>query len=167
MRQTERKSQCPCGNSFSVPAIRVTTIPSPAQSAKLANPIPVAKPVDIDPIWATPSVPRTTHQVKNVPYAGTILPTVGVEQRSPAATLSETPTDVLASTYLAEAEHDTYRRDQNREESYFNGTFLGGILMMVGSVIWLVVGLQFDLLFYYPLFLFVFGLITCIKAVIA
>ncbi len=40
---------------------------------------------------------------------------------------------------------------------------ISGIFMMIGSVVWLVVGLEFGWLFYYPPILFCIGLATLIK----
>ena len=40
---------------------------------------------------------------------------------------------------------------------------LSGVGMMVGAVVWLVVGLMFNRFFIYPPILFIIGLVTMIK----
>jgi hypothetical protein len=43
----------------------------------------------------------------------------------------------------------------------------GGVLLMVIAVVWFVVGLMGNIIFYYPPILFIFGLIGTIKALIS
>ena len=47
------------------------------------------------------------------------------------------------------------------------GQVLGGIGMMVGAVVWLVVGLMCGWIFFYPPILFIIGLVTMIKGFLA
>jgi hypothetical protein len=52
------------------------------------------------------------------------------------------------------------------EEGWFGSTnagIAGGVLMILIAAVWLVVGLAFDRLFFYPLILFVIGVIAIIK----
>jgi hypothetical protein len=170
MGPNPRKSQCPCGKTFSIPKQEEIPEARPVSvnlAPKVTPAVPVATPVAVDPIWSTPAVPAASNHAPIVPYAGTLTPAVSAEPKSSQSrSFNDSPNDVLTSTYMAQAEEDSYRHSHRSEQGYFDGTLLSGVLMMVGSVVWLLVGLQFDLLFYYPLFLFVVGFITCIKALV-
>lgn len=47
----------------------------------------------------------------------------------------------------------------------FRNGIPGGVAMMAIAVVWFVVGLQFDRIFFYPPILFLFGVAACIKGV--
>lgn len=49
------------------------------------------------------------------------------------------------------------------EKRVFNGGAIGGLLAMVGAVVWFVVGLANDIIFFYPPVLFVIGLVAFFK----
>ncbi|MBX9622837.1 MAG: hypothetical protein K2X82_03395 [Gemmataceae bacterium] len=49
------------------------------------------------------------------------------------------------------------------ERKVLNGGVAGGVLAMAIAVVWFVAGLFADILFYYPPFLFVFGLIAFVR----
>ncbi len=49
------------------------------------------------------------------------------------------------------------------EKAGINKGVMGGVLMMAIAVVWFVVGLYFDILFYYPPILFVIGLYAFFK----
>jgi hypothetical protein len=53
------------------------------------------------------------------------------------------------------------------EKGVLNGGVAMGLLAMVGAVVWFVVGLMNDFLFYYPPVLFVLGLIGFIKGLVS
>jgi hypothetical protein len=44
-----------------------------------------------------------------------------------------------------------------------NGSVLGGLLAMVGAVVWFVAGLAADVIFFYPPILFIVGLVGVIR----
>jgi hypothetical protein len=52
------------------------------------------------------------------------------------------------------------------ERKAFSMGLLGGGIMMAVAVAWLFAGLMFDRLFYYPIILFVLGLVAAIKGLI-
>ncbi len=52
------------------------------------------------------------------------------------------------------------------EHHVLNGGVVGGMLAMLGAVVWFVVGLLNDVLFFYPPILFVIGLVAVIKGTI-
>lgn len=47
-----------------------------------------------------------------------------------------------------------------------SGSILAGLAMMIGAVVWFVVGLWAGRIFFYPPFLFVFGLIAFVKGLV-
>lgn len=49
------------------------------------------------------------------------------------------------------------------EKRVFNGGAIGGLLAMVGAVVWFVVGLANDIIFFHPPVLFVIGLVVFFK----
>jgi DNA-directed RNA polymerase subunit RPC12/RpoP len=49
------------------------------------------------------------------------------------------------------------------EGKVLNGGVLGGMLAMVGAIVWFVLGLQADRIFFYPPVLFVIGLVAVFK----
>lgn len=49
------------------------------------------------------------------------------------------------------------------EKRVFNGGAIGGLRAMVGAVVWFVVGLANDIIFFYPPVLFVIGLLAFFK----
>ena len=55
---------------------------------------------------------------------------------------------------------------QEDENSWGTGKILSGIGMMVGSVVWFVVGLFMGIIFFYPPFLFIFGVIALITGIV-
>lgn len=49
------------------------------------------------------------------------------------------------------------------EEDMMKSGVGGGILMIIGGVVWLFVGLQFDWIFFYPFFLIIGGIVVLVK----
>ena len=49
------------------------------------------------------------------------------------------------------------------EKKMMNGGVAGGIMMVVGGLVWLIGGLTVNIVFYYPLFLIIGGIIVIIK----
>ena len=59
-----------------------------------------------------------------------------------------------------QAERERVREEIEEGDS---GSVMGGILMMIGAVVWFVVGLSAGYIYFYPPILFIFGLISTIK----
>ena len=57
----------------------------------------------------------------------------------------------------------TVNKNFHMEHGILNAGVLGGLAAMVGAVIWFVVGLFNDIIFFYPPVLFVLGLIAMVK----
>jgi hypothetical protein len=49
------------------------------------------------------------------------------------------------------------------EKKMFSGGIFGGILMIAGGLAWLIGGLAADIIFYYPIFLIIAGIVVLIK----
>lgn len=49
------------------------------------------------------------------------------------------------------------------EGNVLNGGVMGGVLAMVGAVVWFVAGLAADVIFFYPPILFIIGLVAFFK----
>jgi hypothetical protein len=78
------------------------------------------------------------------------------------------PADPFGFTSPADAARERERRlkEGEREAPAEAGSAAGaagGVLMMVGAVVWFVVGLANDTLFFYPPVLFVIGLVAFVK----
>ena len=58
-------------------------------------------------------------------------------------------------------QHQQYEQPQEVEGK--SGSVITGVLMMVGAIIWFVVGWAGGVIFFYPPILFIFGLITFFK----
>ena len=56
-----------------------------------------------------------------------------------------------------------YERPREAVARASNGSIITGILMMVGAVVWFVVGLAGDVIFFYPPVMFVLGFIALVK----
>lgn len=52
------------------------------------------------------------------------------------------------------------------ERGVVNGGVLGGLAAMIGAVVWFVVGLMNDILFYYPPILFILGMVAVVKGMV-
>ncbi len=59
------------------------------------------------------------------------------------------------------------KRPPIRRGGMTNAGALAGVAMMVGAVIWFVVGLYLDIIFFYPPVLFIIGLIAFIKGLVS
>jgi hypothetical protein len=57
-----------------------------------------------------------------------------------------------------------YETEPRRPAVHISSGVLGGAAMMLGAVIWFVVGLAAGILFYYPPVLFIIGLVTFVRA---
>ncbi|HVS35844.1 MAG TPA: hypothetical protein VMS17_09700 [Gemmataceae bacterium] len=150
-----RNAVCPdCRNKLIVPASAVTTAPL------APPPIPVNDPPPL------PSAPYN-HLPDAIPVGHrTDAPPYGRPYRSP---------------YDRDGDYrrrPPYGRDDITDRivrrpppvqrgGMTNAGIAGGILMMIGAVVWFVVGLQFDYVFFYPPILFVIGLIALIKALVS
>lgn len=49
------------------------------------------------------------------------------------------------------------------EQKMLNSGMIGGILMIVGGVVWIVAGLAVNRIFFYPIFLIIAGIIATVK----
>jgi hypothetical protein len=67
--------------------------------------------------------------------------------------------------YLAQAVQERYERPA-RQESYFDGTVIGGVITMLVAVVWFFGGLAAGYIFFYPPVMFVLGLIAVIKGLL-
>lgn len=50
------------------------------------------------------------------------------------------------------------------EAKMLNSGLWGGILMIVGGIVWLIVGLAINRIFFYPFFLIIAGIVVLVKA---
>jgi hypothetical protein len=55
---------------------------------------------------------------------------------------------------------------KSRGDSVVDPSIIGGIVMMVGAVVWFVVGLKFGIIFFYPPVLFVLGIAAFVKGLL-
>jgi hypothetical protein len=60
-----------------------------------------------------------------------------------------------------------YPQTKSAEGGGWDGSMIGGILMMLGAVVWFVGGLFFDIIFFYPPILFVIGLVAFFKGMLS
>lgn len=97
---------------------------------------------------------------------------IGVQ---PVALQSSIPPPQVTSPYRSTGTSATKPRKRKRRKaaatqtsgnSIFEGEIIGGIAMMVGAVVWFVVGLAAGYIFFYPPILFFIGLGTLIKGLI-
>ncbi len=65
--------------------------------------------------------------------------------------------------WKASKPRETSRRVERTPLIVFSPTIIAGFMMMLGAVVWFVVGLALGILFCYPPILFVIGLVTMIK----
>ena len=56
-------------------------------------------------------------------------------------------------------------RDVHDESKLINKTIWGGVAMLIGGIIWFVVGLSIDMIYFYPLILVIAGIIAIVKGV--
>jgi hypothetical protein len=143
-----RKIRCPsCQGEVAVPR---------PQAAVDEDDVPVATVVEDAP--AEPAARRMdTRQLKSGADTG-IQPS-----RPTAPRRSLDSVDKLSSP--GKRRDPSRRRGSRRSGSglIVHREIVGGILMMVGAVVWLVVGLALGWLFYYPPILFVLGVIALIR----
>ena len=58
-------------------------------------------------------------------------------------------------------------RGKSVEGGILNSGAIGGLLAMIGAVVWFVAGLAFDTIFFYPPILFIIGLVAFFKGLMA
>lgn len=70
--------------------------------------------------------------------------------------------------YQPPAQHDGYGPAPTKSHSsgVNGGAIMAGVGMMVGAVIWFVVGMAAGRIFFYPPILFIFGLVSFVKGLI-
>jgi hypothetical protein len=59
------------------------------------------------------------------------------------------------------------RRSRTQGGFHVNPSILGGIGMMIGAIIWFVVGLSFNYIFFYPPVLFILGVVAFVKGLVS
>ena len=149
--------QCPqCGKQLMVPASsggkqgrcpqcsHVFTVPAWMQEVEADEDLRLA-PMANDPLASLP--PASGYQLQPQaanPYAP------GVNPYAPSA-------------QTATANPEKYNHAFGLEQRAFDAGIIGGILLMVVSVIWFVAGLFFDIIFFYPPILFLIGLAAFIR----
>ena len=60
-----------------------------------------------------------------------------------------------------------YPQTKSAEGGGWDASMIGGIVMMLGAVVWFVGGLFFDIIFFYPPILFVIGLVAFFKGMLS
>ena len=65
-----------------------------------------------------------------------------------------------------EREYDSDGSDDRRERSGINAGVAGGLLMIVGAIVWFVGGLFFGYIFFYPPILLIIGIIAVVKGLL-
>ena len=135
-----KKVKCPCGVATPVPNA------GSAPPAPMSTNDPFAMPADDNP-FAAPA-----DEFDQNPYAS---PTEGYG-------ITSTPAYMSAPKPRKKAK----RKKKTSAPSGAGpdmGQVLGGAGMMVGAVVWLVVGLMLGWIFFYPPILFIIGLVTMVK----
>lgn len=74
-----------------------------------------------------------------------------------------TGTDLKRSSGVHDPQAVAAAPDEQSQEGWFNGGVIGGLGLVLLSVVWLGVGLALDRLFFYPIILFFIGVGTIIK----
>jgi hypothetical protein len=181
--QTDRvkSAKCPCGLSFQIPSTHRPPTKQPSSPAVAPTPpkkaaipatptaIPVATPIeDIGANWEL-DIPAPSFGAPSPAYSGNTNFASGA-RFSPSnynanAYADQSVKQSSVNPYLAQAVQERYERPA-REESYFDGTVIGGVLMMLVAVVWFFGGLAAGYIFFYPPVMFVLGLIAVIKGLL-
>jgi hypothetical protein len=141
-----KKVRCPqCKDVIAVPAgsavpVAATKAPAPAPAA--TDDVDFLDDdafVDEDPYADSPSA------------AGTAPPRVGKSSKTPKS--SQPDPKAKAGAF-------------GMEKKMVGSGVLGGIGLMVGAIVWFVLGLMADRIFFYPPIMFIIGLVAMIKGII-
>jgi hypothetical protein len=94
----------------------------------------------------------------DIPLSTAHVPTIPTLPQAPAKPSASANSD-LSNPYIAAAVAQNSTR-QDDEDSWGNGKIISGIAMMLGAVIWFCGGLAVGIIFFYPPFLFIAGVIA-------
>ncbi|MFN7292793.1 MAG: hypothetical protein ACK5YR_08020 [Pirellula sp.] len=131
--------------------------------------IPVATPIeDIGANWEQ-DIPAPTFGTPLPAYSGSTSFASGASfspsNYSANAYADQSTKQSSETPYLAQAVRERYERPA-RQESYFDGTVIGGVITMLVAVVWFFGGLAAGYIFFYPPVMFVLGLIAVIKGLL-
>jgi hypothetical protein len=176
---------CPqCGKSLMVPVAAIGKqgrCPACTHQFRIEAPLPAAEalPVlDADPI--EDDLPQLAPLASD-PYAlgaasGQTLPSMAPASYAaspfapggPLAATQQAPAAALNPYLAAPAAEkaNKYNHGFGLEQKAWDMGMLGGVLMMVIAVVWFVVGLMFDYIFFYPPILFIIGVAALIRGFI-
>ena len=157
-----RSATCPdCRTHFVVPAASAVPAAAPGP-APILPPVPEEQPAAPPPAYPAESeevtpVPRRT--TPSSPYGWSNLDDPGEP---------DAPAPRRRPPYRRDDVRDRIVRRPPPSSNFMGGAgALAGIAMMIGAVVWFVAGLYFDIIFFYPPFLFIAGLVCFIRGLVA
>ena len=136
-----------------VPASAVAAPPSP----------PVLSLAEEEPVAAADAYPAQSEEVVPVPRRPSGAPPYGRPRRDDPYDRDDGPRRRRPYYDRDDISAASVKRPPIRRGGPTNAGAIAGILMMVGAVVWFVVGLSLDIIFFYPPILFIIGLIAFIK----
>jgi hypothetical protein len=176
-----KSAKCPCGESFQIPSTNQP--PTKRQSSPAIAPTKIKTVV----VTATPTAVPVATPIENIganwerdipaPSFGTPLPaysgstnfasgsSISPSNYNANAYADQSTKQSSVNPYLAQAVQERYERPA-RQESFFDGTVIGGVITMLVAVVWFLGGLAAGYIFFYPPVMFVLGLIAVIKGLL-
>lgn len=115
---------------------------------------------------ASVPVPRADGTLPARPVAPPPPPPPAPPAPAPARTRAPSATDLKLTSGPADPQEASRATDTQDETGWFSGGVIGGLSLIVLSVVWLGIGLALDRLFIYPIILFFVGVGTLIKGAI-
>ena len=173
-----KKAKCPCGKTFAIPAIEKpstnhhATKPLESKPVETPEPFPSFEPHS-DAFLSNLPQSNSLDWANDLPPASPYIPPSATQNYAPKPSSSITSSDSIANDYLKNAKREKIEKEKRDREGggggasesgeLFGSSALYGVAMMVGAVVWFVVGLFFDRIFFYPPVMFVFGLIALVR----
>ena len=173
-----KTAKCPCGKTFTIPA-RVQQATNPPgtnlkekQVVKTRERAPSIRPQS-EAFAANLPQGNSFDWANDLPLASPHLLPAATQSYAQDSVSSSSSSGSIANDYLKSAERE--KRDKGKRESegsggggggseeLFGSSALYGVAMMIGAVLWFVVGLFFDRIFFYPPVMFVIGLIALVR----
>lgn len=176
-----KKAKCPCGKTFAIPALDKQ--PTNHHTAKLSEKKLLETP-DAFPSFEPrsdaflSSLPQSNSLdwANDLPPATPYIPPSATQNyaQKPSSSSSSTNSNSIANDYLKNAKREKIEKEKRDSEGggggatsgggeLFGSSALYGVAMMIGAVVWFVVGLFFDRIFFYPPVMFVLGLVAMVR----
>lgn len=70
----------------------------------------------------------------------------------------------ISSVYNQPSHNPSSTYKNSSSKTVWNKGFIGGLLMLIGGIVWIVVGLAINRIFFYPIFLIIAGIVSMTKA---